>query len=182
MQEMVWALKKTQHKSFEGSNKPGKFLAYILKRKRQNGLVNSITVEGREVTDKNWIKAAFLKFYTKLYHKSHTELEKIQNYILKCYVRKLKEEKNQLEEPITIEEIEEAITQMISGKASGSDGFTEKFYKVFTSELAQWFQRVMNDILEGKKVPQTWQKATISLILKQEGSCIDVKNFRPISC
>lgn len=39
----------------------------------------------------------------------------------------------------------------------------------------------MNDILEGKTIPQTWQNAIISVLPKQEDSCPEVKNFRPIS-
>lgn len=43
----------------------------------------------------------------------------------------MEEEKNKSEEKITVEEIEEAITQTKSGKAPGPDGYTAKFYKIF---------------------------------------------------
>lgn len=33
--EMVWALKRLQEKTFEGANKPGKFFAQQLKRKKE---------------------------------------------------------------------------------------------------------------------------------------------------
>lgn len=33
---MIWALKKLQQKTFEGANKPGKYLVYQLKKKRED--------------------------------------------------------------------------------------------------------------------------------------------------
>lgn len=46
--------------------------------------------------DRMGIKKAFLKFYSKLYSKDYVELEKIQNYIENCKVKKLKEEERNL--------------------------------------------------------------------------------------
>lgn len=54
-QEVTWALKKTQQRVFEGANKPGKYLAYILKKKRENKIINKITVEGKELTNREEI-------------------------------------------------------------------------------------------------------------------------------
>lgn len=62
-QEMVWVLKQMQQKSFEGSNKPRKYLSCILKKKRQNGIINKITVDGKEIVDKLWIKLGFKRFF-----------------------------------------------------------------------------------------------------------------------
>lgn len=45
-QEMVWALKKSQQQVFEGSNKPGKYFAYILKKKKKQN--NKQNIRSRE--------------------------------------------------------------------------------------------------------------------------------------
>lgn len=47
-QEMVWALKRVQQRSFKGSSKPGRYLAYILKKKRQKSIINKITEDGKK--------------------------------------------------------------------------------------------------------------------------------------
>lgn len=52
-----------------------------------------------------------------------------------------------------------------------------KFYKVFKNEVVQWFHLVVNNIT----TPEMWQEVTISMIPKEEHSCPNVKNFRPIS-
>lgn len=38
-EEICWNLKKLQQKSFEGANKPGKYFAWQLKKKRENGKI-----------------------------------------------------------------------------------------------------------------------------------------------
>lgn len=155
-QEMVWALKRSQQKVFEGSNKPGKYLAYILKKKKQSRIINKISDQGKEIGDKAGIKASFLKFYSGLYKGKNMDLDKLQNYFHKYNIKKLKdEEKNLREEPITTEEIEAAIDWTKTEKAPGPDGFTAKFYKKFKDEITYWLQEVSNDILKGEAVPQT---------------------------
>lgn len=51
---MIWALKRLQQKTFEGANKPGRFLAYQLKRKKKR-LITKIMGQ-KEITDENEIK------------------------------------------------------------------------------------------------------------------------------
>lgn len=78
--EMIWAPQKIQQKSFEGTNKPGKYLAYQLKKKRESRIISKISEGGKEIVDKNRIKNTFLKFYSKLY-KNDIDLEKLQKFI-----------------------------------------------------------------------------------------------------
>lgn len=91
----------------------------------------------------------------------------------------IEEEKEVLDRPITQEEITNAIDQMKLGKASGPDGFTAKFYKIFKNEITPWIQIVMNNIMEGQISPRTWQEAIISKLPKDQQECPGVKNFRP---
>lgn len=73
---MVWVLKITQQRSFEGSNKPGRYLAHMLKKKRQNTIINKIGEDGKEIGDRKGIKKAFYNFYSKLYKSKGNDLEK----------------------------------------------------------------------------------------------------------
>lgn len=66
-QEIVWKLKILQQKQFEGANKPEKFLAYQLKKRRENRLINKISAKGKEIMEAGEIKKAFKFFYSKLY-------------------------------------------------------------------------------------------------------------------
>lgn len=91
------------------------------------------------------------------------------------------EEKEQLDTPITKEEIQQAIDQLKPGKSPGPDGFMAKFYNLFKEEVIPWLQEIMNNILEGNDPLKSWHQAIISLIPKDDAECPDVKNFRPIS-
>lgn len=174
---MVWALKRLQQRSFEGLNKPGKFLAHQLKKKKEKKLINRITVEGREMKDAKDVKAAFLQFYSNLY-KGQIEDIIIENYLCQAQITEILEEhRDLLNREISHEEIREAIDLMKIGKAPGPDGLTAKFYKTFKKDLAQ----VTKSILEGDSPLKTWQEALIPLIPKDEKRCPNVKNFRPIS-
>lgn len=70
---------------------------------------------------------------------------------------------------------------MKSGKAPGPDSIMTKFYKVFKLKLAQWLQKIMNNILENGDLPKAWEEATISMIPKDDKDSPKVRNFRPIS-
>lgn len=176
---MIWTIRKTQQKLFEGANKPGKYLAYQRKKKRERREISKILADGKEIVDKVGIKNAFLEFYSNLHKKNNIDPENLQKYISENKIPKLStEDRTLMEDSIIIEEIEEAIMQMKTGKSPGIDGFTTKFYKTFKTELSHRFQIIGNDILEGKSM---LQNAIISMILKQEDSTPNIKNFRPIS-
>lgn len=103
-------------------------MAYILKKKKQNRIINKISEEGKEIVDKSKIKATFLKFYSRLYKGKYMEMDKIQDYFNNYKIKKLtKDEKDLMEELITEEEIEAAVDRTKTGKALGPDGFTAKF-------------------------------------------------------
>lgn len=93
----------------------------------------------------------------------------------------LVQEREDLNNPVTNEELLEAIISMKLGKAPGPDGFTLKFYRTFQKELIPKFQKLANDIFEGELPPKTWQEANMSLIPKTEDEIPNAKDFRPIS-
>lgn len=136
-QEMIWALRRTQQKLFEGANKLGIYLAYQFKKKGERRIISKITADGKEIVDNIGIKNAFLKFYSNLYRENTINHPKLQKYINENEIPKLTvEDKNLVEELITTEEVEEATMQMKTGKAPETDGFTAKFYKTFKTELS----------------------------------------------
>lgn len=69
-----------------------------------------------------------------------------------------------------------AIDASKMGKSPCPNGFTAKFYKTFKEDLVIRFQMVFNKILEGE-APETWQHAILTMIMKEENTCPNVKNF-----
>lgn len=86
-----------------------------------------------------------------------------------------------LEEPITLAEVILAIHNLQSSKAPGPDGYTPKFYKTFTKDVAPLLLRVFNESFVRGSLPTTFYQATISLIHKKGKDPLEAASYRPVS-
>lgn len=183
--EIYWNLKKMQQKQFEFANKPGKYLANLLKKKRTKRWINVIRREekgGEETTDIKEIKRTFKVFYIRLYQRKEINSESIKRYLDKFNFEKPSEEViHLLNAPIKKEETEKAITDLKADKPPGPDGFSSKFFKVLKEELVEHLIELMNETISSEEPPPTWQEATITLLPKENADLKSPKNYRPIS-
>lgn len=116
---------------FEFGNKSNKFLARLANNSPSNSFISAIKDENgcRHMDSKN-INESFKKFYEKLY-KSEVNYDTIHNnrFLNDLIIPQLTtEQANSLEEPITIIEIEKAISSLQSGKCPGADGYPIEFF------------------------------------------------------
>lgn len=82
------------------------------------------------------------------------------------------------DEGIREEEIEQAITQLNTGKSPGTDGLTNEFYKKFKALLVPvLLMRFFNN----KELSETMKMVMIKLIYNKKGSTENLKNFRPVT-
>lgn len=91
------------------------------------------------------------------------------------------EQVEQSDLPVTKEEIIAVIKHLPSGKAPGMYGFTAKFYKTYSEDLAQFLLDMYNESFDRGRLPPSLSEAIISLILKDGKDPLECKNYRPIS-
>uniref|UniRef100_A0A670JZL5 Reverse transcriptase domain-containing protein n=1 Tax=Podarcis muralis TaxID=64176 RepID=A0A670JZL5_PODMU len=182
-QEIEWGIKTMKYKYFESANKTGKLLAWQLRKRKKQRIINKIKSEDQITEDPNEIKEKFLHYYEALYKKREDEdINEIGRYLERSGGEQLtEEEKALLNEPITVEEVRDAIKKMKPGKAPGPDGLSQKYYKTLEEHLAPVLCNVINNILQGGEIPDSWREAYITVIPKADSDILEIKNYRPIS-
>lgn len=126
---------------YQYGNKTGKILAKTLKDQQLTTSTIKILKTDVEYTyDPKEILEEFHVYYSNLYNiktlwgtkEEETNREKIKKYIEETALPRFpKEIFEALEKDISIEEIQQAITELVPGKSPGPDGYTTRFYKNF---------------------------------------------------
>ena len=103
----------------------------------------------------------------------------MDNFLERYSLPRLNQEKTEImNNSITSMETEAVINNLPKNKSPGPDGFTGKCYQTFREELMSILKRSKNS--KGT-LPNSFYKATITLIPKPDKGTTKKKNYRPIS-
>ena len=131
----------------------------------------------RETTD---ISSAFKDFYSELYHEEATENSIQDDYL--HFVRKLNEEdKAACAKQITVQDLKEALWAMNENATPGPNGLTVIFFKRFFDDLKPLFYEFLTLLYKGDNLNSLFKLSYITVLPKDSGSLLEIKNYRPIS-
>ena len=174
-----------RQKFYEHGDKPGKYLAYLTKKRAESQTIAALCdAQGSRIYDNKLINDTFKIFYHNLYS---SEQPRDASVLMDKFFDQLNlptipsEHKLALNSPISREEVFNAIGTLQNGKAGGPDGYSSEFYKEFSGLLVDPLVSMFNDAFSNKELPPTLKEANISLILKK-GKCPEsCASYRPIS-
>ena len=132
--------------------------------------MNTIRNErGDTTTDNIEIQGIVRNYYEELYCKKFENLGEMDTFLEKYNLPKLNEaEPENLNRPITADEIAAVIKKLLTHKSPGPDSFTGEFYKAFKEELTRILHRLLQKIQEDGRLPNSFYEVSIILIPKPD--------------
>ena len=125
--------------------------------------------ERLQLTDTAEIQKIIRDYYKQLYANKMDNLEEMDKFLEKYNLPRLtQEELENINRPITGNEIETVIKNLPTNRSPGPDGFTGEFYQTFTEELTPILLKHLQKIAEGGTPPDSFYEATITLIPKPD--------------
>ena len=118
--------------------------------------------KGEITTDTAEIQKTIREHYEQLYGNKFDNLEEMDNFLESYSLPKLNQvETDQLNRPITRNEIEEVIKSLPTNKSPGPDGFTGEFYQTYKEEFIPILLKLFQKVEEGT-LPKIFYDATIT--------------------
>lgn len=135
----------------------------------QDIISESITQNQGEITQyPQEINKIFQTFYTNLYSSNiNPKPSEVQSFSNNLDLPKLcEEDAEELDKPLTVEDLYKALFQMPNNKLPGPDGFPLGFYKHFWYIISPLFYKLTLEIKDKSKIPSHMNTSLISVLLK----------------
>ncbi len=183
--KMEGVLVRSKTRWMEDGEKPSKYFLNMEKRNFVNKTINNIVREcdNSVLKDSQKILSETRDFYKNLYAEREidetVDINEIFNQAgVKGLTNKLRDD---IEGPITHEELKKVLKNSKNGKSPGSDGFGYEFYKMFFKNLSWFLLRSINYAYENGTLSVTQRYGIITLLPKGDKPRQFLKNWRPIS-
>lgn len=123
---------------------------------------------------------SYVFFYEKLYKNESREDE----FVEQCFfsdLPQISEKSNEdLNKPITLEELYNNLQNMECGRVPGIDGIPVEFYKSYWNIIGEDLLEVLNNSIIQGSLPLSCRRAVLTLLPKK-GDLTNITSWRPVS-
>jgi len=158
IQKIIEKINETKSWFFEKVNKVDKPLARLTKKRRERTQINKIiNAKGEITTHTVEVQKTIREYYEQLYANKFDNLEEMDNFLESYSLPKLnQEETDQLNRPITRNEIKEVIKTLPTNKSPGPDGFIGEFNQTYKEYLVPILLKLFQKFEEEGILPKTF--------------------------
>jgi hypothetical protein len=147
-----------------------------------------VTNDNEVITDPKLIGQEQRTFYKNLYSEQYDvkkdEVTKSMKYFLESNIKVETIDdidKDNLDQPVTYDELALALKDLENNKSPGSDGFNANFYKFFWKKIGKAVCASIMYALENNKMSVEQRRAILTLLPKKDKDARFLKNWRPLS-
>ena len=146
-----------------------------LNRKWQPKLTSIKDEEGKIIIDKEKCRQRWTQYCSELYE------DKSEDTGLRLELEMISPpEKDDTEDVILYEEVQQAIKNLKKRKSPGEDGIMGEMITAGGEELHKEIHQICNQIWREGKIPETWTKSILT-VLPKKGDLMECKNYRTIA-
>lgn len=129
------------------------------------------------------LKTLFFSFYSDLYQsKVEYSMALLRDFLDPLKLPSLSSVvREELNAPLTLEELRRAVLEAPNNKAPGLDGLPSEVYKYYGDILLPELLKVLNHAWETFKLPDSMNEACIIVLLKPDKDPLAPESYRPIS-
>ena len=176
---------RSREKVILNEEKPTKFFYIKEQQQQQKKTIQKlkITENNRtvEITENKDILQTIHQFFTEVYATKPTD-KTLQTEFLQCINSKLDEPaKQNLDKPITQDELKLTIQNTDTNKSPGIDGLPVEFYQTFWSVLKDELEEISNLIYIQQQNLNTSQRTGVITLTHKKDEKENLENWRPIT-
>ena len=178
------AIFRSKCRWIEMGERPTKYFFNLEKRNYIKKAITELQMEDETtIKDETQILDAIENYFNNLYMSTDgTTQDDYDQYIQDLSLPRLSdEERDNMEGLLTYEECKKVLETFQNDKSPGEDGFTVELYKFFFELLGHDLIASFNEAYEANELTISQRRGVITLIPKEDGSLMDLSNWRPIT-
>ena len=166
----------------QGEKSTRYFMGLEKSNQGKKSLRSIINDQNQALKTQKGIEQHTVNFYKSLFLSRNPGQDDVDHYLSSTNMNVIPEHlATQLDQDITLPEIDNAVKGFLNNKSPGSDGLTAEFYKYFWGEIREILHKVFEESTKAGSLSPSQRTGIITLLPKQGKDTKYLKNWRPIT-